>query len=63
MRTRRRERFKLEKPLQDDSPEGDRLQNGTDQVALRGGRFQAHKGGAGFGVIERSLGINVVYTV
>lgn len=50
------------KNLKDDSPEGNRLQNGTDQVALRGGRFQAHEGGTGSGVVERSLGIKVVYT-
>lgn len=43
--------FKDHRPLRSDPPEGDRLQDGPDQVALCGGGFQAHEGGTGFGVI------------
>lgn len=39
----------------EDSPEGDRLQNGPDQMALGGRRFEAHQGSARFGIIQRSL--------
>lgn len=37
--------------LQQDLPEGDRLQNGADQVIFRGGGFKAHEGRTSFGVI------------
>lgn len=40
--------------------EGDGLQNGTDQMAFGGGRFEAHEGGTGFGIVQRSLGRNHV---
>lgn len=37
--------------FQSNLPEGDRLQNGTNQMALSGGRFEAHEGRTGFGII------------
>lgn len=54
--------FKQRRLLQNDSPEGDRLQNGTNQVTFSGGRFETHEGSTGFGIIQRSLGLNKVYT-
>lgn len=41
--------------LQNNSPEGDRLQNGTDQMTFGGGGFEAHEGSTSFRVIKRSL--------
>lgn len=46
--------------LQNYSPEGDRLQNGTDQVTFSGGGFEAHEGSTSFGIIQRGLWINKV---
>lgn len=45
----------MERKNPNDSPEADGLQDGTDQVALGGGGFQAHEGGAGFWIVQRGL--------